>query len=109
LTGAGGKGRRIVEFVQSSLDGDAQLPATEFASKMHLLLAKVPEILKMKGKMGKDQREQINEAVSGLENATSGPQAKVKLNELKKLLAIPPTKTLDGKTYVQRDGKWYAQ
>jgi hypothetical protein len=109
VTGAGGTGRRLFEFVQSNLDKDAKLPATEFASKMHLLMAKVPEILKMKGKMGKDQREQINDAVSGLENATSGPQAKVKLDELKKLLAIPPTKTIDGKTYVQKDGKWYAQ
>lgn len=107
VTGAGGKARRLGEFVESSFNGDAKLPATQFAAKMKLLEAKAGELLKMKGRMGADQRKQITDAIDATKSATSGPQAKVQLDELARLLAVPPRKTINGVTYEQRDGKWY--
>jgi hypothetical protein len=109
LTGYAGMARRGAEFVTSSLGpGGKPLPATEFQSKMDLLLSKVPEILKQKGgKMGVDQRKKIDEAVSALHGGVSGEQALVKLNALKELLGAPETKTVDGKTYKSLgNGRW---
>ncbi len=106
LTGVGGKARKLYEFVDSSTTGETNLPATQFASKMHLLEADVPEILKIKGKMGVDQRKQIYDAIDALKAATSGPQAKIQFQELKRLLNLPNTKTINGVTYTQVDGKW---
>ena len=125
VTGFGGTGRKLYEFVTSSLTGSTDLPATNFSSKTNLLLLQAPEVLKVRGRMGKDQREKLDAAVSGLKSATSGPQAKVYLENLREILndAAKPdvtqqpshpgqlsTKTIGGKTYEKRaDGQWYPQ
>lgn len=117
MTGLAGKVQRGKEFVTSSVSDDASMPATQFQSKMELLIAKVPEILKMKGRMGKDQRDKIDAAVNGLKGGVSGPQAVVKLEALKRLLTDIPdaaqgnseTRVIDGTTYVNKNGTWYAQ
>lgn len=114
MTGLAGAGRRAVEWGASATGISDDVPATQFNSKLNLLISKVPEILKVKGKMGKDQREKIDAAVNDLK-LTSGRQMEVKLNELEELLgeagnpAELETKTINGKTYVKRAGQWYQQ
>ena len=117
VTGGMGFIRRGGEWLKSSVDGSAALPATDFASKMEALQAQAPQLLEMGKKLGLDQRKQLTEALSGLSTMTSGAQAKLKLENFRKVLktlhgqsdpsSYEETKEVDGVTYGRRGKDWY--
>lgn len=86
LTGVAGAARRGLEWVDSSVDASAPLPATQFKSKMDTMLTNVYQMVKSKGnRLGLDERKKIEDAVEGVK-MTSGAQQKVKLAELKEMV-----------------------
>jgi hypothetical protein len=113
-TGIGGTLSRGKEYIASKVDSNADLSATQLATKADLFTEKMTAALKVKSqRMDAGDRIIIREAIDVIHNkGVSDPIAKTKIEEALRVLqklSGSATKTIGGKTYVQRDGKWYEQ
>jgi predicted nucleic acid-binding Zn-ribbon protein len=92
VTGLGGAARRGYEWLDSSVDSSAPLPATQFKSKMESMMTNAYRLLKQQGgRMGADERRKLDDAIEGIK-MTSGKQQLVKLDELQETLTGIATK-----------------
>jgi hypothetical protein len=113
-TGFGGMLSRGKEYVATKVSGDsAARPATQLATKADLFTEKMTAALKVKGqRMDAGDRIIIRDAIDIIKNkGVSDPIAADKIQEALRVLQkqSAPSKTIGGKTYVQRDGKWFEQ
>jgi hypothetical protein len=120
LTGAGGMAHRGLETV-AGIFGQGGTEAHDFQAQLSTLRTKLPGILTArKDRSSAQTRAQIDKIAPGLEVGANDKTTKSNLLMLKKHLldlngqgaAAPSTdetKTINGKTYIKKDGKWFEQ
>ena len=86
VTGLGGAAQRMYEFGAGALGVDDSTKASDFQTKIRMIQAQLPRAMMNVGKIGKDEREHLDEVVRGLGRFTNAQQAKSALEYVKSVL-----------------------
>jgi hypothetical protein len=86
VTGLGGAVQRMYEFGAGALGMDDSTKASDFQTKIRMIQAQLPRAMMNVGKIGKDEREHLDEVVRGLGRFTNAAQAKSALEYVKTVL-----------------------